>query len=52
MLVEADRTRLVQVLVNLLGNAARYTPKNGAIELSWGKDGRHAFAIGARTRTR
>ena len=44
MLVDADRTRLVQVLTNLLGNAARYTQKGGSIELSWGKDGEHVFA--------
>lgn len=44
MLVDADRTRLVQVLANLLGNAARYTQEGGSIELSWGKDGEHLFA--------
>ena len=30
---DADETRLVQILANLLGNAAKYTPKNGRIEL-------------------
>ena len=32
--VEGDKTRLVQVLSNLLNNAAKYTPDNGEIVLS------------------
>lgn len=32
--VEADPTRLEQVLVNLVENAIRYTPPNGSIEVS------------------
>jgi len=32
--IEADRVRLTQVLMNLLTNAAKYTPKPGEISLS------------------
>ena len=32
--VEGDRTRLVQVLVNLLNNSAKYTPPGGRIALT------------------
>jgi signal transduction histidine kinase/ActR/RegA family two-component response regulator len=34
VLVEGDRTRLVQVLVNLLNNSAKYTPPGGRITLA------------------
>ena len=44
LLVDGDHTRLVQVVANLLGNAARYTPKGGLIELSWGVNGGQVFA--------
>ncbi|WP_167758616.1 hybrid sensor histidine kinase/response regulator [Zemynaea arenosa] len=32
--VKGDRTRLVQVVVNLLNNAAKYTPQGGQLDLS------------------
>ena len=32
--VEADRVRLTQVFMNLLNNAAKYTPNNGHIWLN------------------
>ncbi|MFC3457855.1 hybrid sensor histidine kinase/response regulator [Massilia haematophila] len=38
----ADPTRLTQVISNLLNNAARYTPRGGAIALAAGSDGEHA----------
>ncbi len=41
--VEADRTRLAQVLGNLLNNAAKYTPAGGQIEVAAGRDGDAAF---------
>lgn len=36
--VLGDRTRLVQVVCNLLSNAARYTPENGNIHLTLAKE--------------
>ena len=37
--VHGNATRLVQVLANLLGNAAKYTPAGGAIRVSAAHDG-------------
>jgi signal transduction histidine kinase/CheY-like chemotaxis protein len=37
--VEGDHKRLVQVVANLLGNAAKYTPENGKIRLTLAADG-------------
>jgi signal transduction histidine kinase len=38
--VEADFTRLSQVVMNLLNNAAKYTPHGGQIRISVGREGR------------
>ncbi|MGV3591326.1 MAG: ATP-binding protein [Gammaproteobacteria bacterium] len=43
MWVEADPTRLTQVISNLLSNAAKYTPPGGSIALSATRDGTTAF---------
>ena len=42
LVVEADPTRLTQVLSNLLNNAARYTPRGGSIVLAAERDGEEA----------
>ncbi|MET0981498.1 MAG: PAS domain S-box protein [Telluria sp.] len=43
--VEADRTRLVQVVSNLLNNAAKYTPQGGSIALSVTGHGGHGGKV-------
>jgi PAS domain S-box-containing protein len=40
--LDADRTRLAQVVSNLLNNAAKYTPANGTIQLHAAKEGGEA----------
>jgi len=42
LMLDADPARLHQVLVNLLGNAARYTPAGGRIAVSVHREGRQA----------
>lgn len=42
ILVEADETRIVQVLANLLGNAAKYTEGGGQISISAACEGEEA----------
>jgi signal transduction histidine kinase/DNA-binding response OmpR family regulator len=37
--LHADRTRLSQILSNLLNNAAKYTPDGGSISLEMGRNG-------------
>ncbi len=43
LVVDGDAVRLVQVVVNLLNNAAKYTPAAGAIWLSAGRDDQVAW---------
>lgn len=42
LMLDADPTRLTQVVSNLLNNAARYTPKGGRIVLAAERDGEFA----------
>ena len=39
--LEADATRIAQVLSNLLNNAAKYTPTGGRIDITAQRDGEH-----------
>ncbi len=42
LVLNGDQVRLTQVFANLLHNAARYTDPGGRIEVSCGRDARHA----------
>ncbi|HZH83575.1 MAG TPA: PAS domain S-box protein [Phototrophicaceae bacterium] len=41
LILYGDRVRLTQVFANLLGNAAKYTPENGRIEVKVSRDADH-----------
>jgi two-component system CheB/CheR fusion protein len=45
IVLDADALRLTQVLVNLLNNAARYTPEGGRIELGIEREGGSAKIV-------
>ena len=47
--LDADLTRLAQVVGNLLNNAAKYTPEGGSIALSLRRDGNDALIAVADT---
>src|SRR5258708_11219988 len=43
VVVQGDRTRLKQVVVNLLDNAIKYTPEGGQVRLQLGTQQSHAI---------
>jgi PAS domain S-box-containing protein len=47
--IEADETRLCQVVTNLLTNAAKYSPQGGRIAVRVARDGKHVV-IGVKDR--
>ena len=44
-LVNADRTRVAQIVSNLLNNAAKYTPRGGKVQLAVQARGREALIV-------
>jgi PAS domain S-box-containing protein len=45
LIVNADLTRLCQIIANLLNNAAKYTPAGGSIAISAERDGDSAIIV-------
>lgn len=46
--IEADKTRLIQVMVNLLSNAIKHSPKGGRVEIVVDEDDEHSVSIAVR----
>lgn len=43
LLARGERRGIIQILVNLIGNAIRHSPEGGTIELHFGRTGERAF---------